>query len=95
MLLLCFLVILESINAAQAAYLEQARYFNGTFDFNAYNATTLATVTGAMLFIALNTAFVTLFLNPSSAKSSSKKANSEDLEYNYDAYYDYDTVRKR
>lgn len=80
---------------AEAAYLQQARYFNGTFDFNAYNATTLATVTGAMLFIALNTAFVTLFLNPSSAKSSSKKANSEDLEYNYDAYYDYDTVRRK
>ena len=74
----------------------EARYFNGTFDFNAYNATTMATVTGAILFIALNTAFVTLFVNPSAKKKSSKKseASENEVEYQY-AYYDYDQGTQR
>ena len=76
----------------------EARYFNGTFDFNGYNATTMATVTGAVLFIALNTLFVTLFVNPTAKKKSSKKsATSEsefETEYQY-AYYDYDTQSQR
>ena len=73
------------------------RYFNGTFDFNAYNATTMATVTGAILFIALNTAFVALFTNPQAkAKKSSKNkaAENTEVEYQY-AYYDYDQGTQR
>lgn len=73
--------------------LAQARYFNGTFNFNAYNATTLATVTGAFLFIALNTAFATLFLNPK-AKSSKKSEDELEAEYQY-AYYDYDQTQRQ
>ena len=77
--------------------LSEARYFNGTFDFNAYNATTMATVTGAILFIALNTAFVTLFVNPQAKKAKAKKAESmaeNEVEYHY-AYYDYDQGTQR
>lgn len=94
-----FLVILmsSSTTTAQIADSSQPRYFNGTFglfDYGAYNATTLATVTGALLFIALNTAFVTLFLNPNADQKSSSKAQDLDPQQEYYAYYDYDTVKR-
>jgi len=87
----------SSTTTAQIADSSQPRYFNGTFglfDYGAYNATTLATVTGALLFIALNTAFVTLFLNPNADQKSSSKAQDLDPQQEYYAYYDYDTVKR-
>lgn len=94
-----FLVILMSSISTTTAFVDslmQPRYyFNGTwgFDYATYNATTVATVTGALLFIALNTAFVTLFLNPSAKQKSSSKA--QELEYDYESYYDYNEVRRK
>jgi len=62
--------------------LGEARIFFNTT--GTYNATTLATWSGAALFIALNSIFVMLFLTP---KASKKEAHT-DQEYEY---YDEDS----
>ena len=73
----------------------EARFFNVT---GTYNATTLATTAGAMLFVALNSVFVMMFLTPKGSKAKSSK-QTEDSEY-YEEYYDaedfnYSEVKKR
>lgn len=87
------LLLAEAVRG-QALHPEARFFFNTT---GAYNATTLATVTGAMLFVALNTAFVMLFVTPPSITSSKSGKESED-EYEdeeyYSEYYD-DQVRKK
>jgi len=62
--------------------LGQARIFFNTT--GTYNATTLATWSGAALFIALNSIFIMMFLTP---KASKKEAHA-DQEYEY---YDEDS----
>ena len=62
--------------------LGEARIFFNTT--GTYNATTLATWSGAILFIALNSIFIMTFLTP---KASKKEAHT-DQEYEY---YDEDS----
>ena len=71
--------------------LGQARiFFNATGN---YNATTLATWSGAALFIALNTVFIMTFLTP---KASQKDQNQEYEYYDEDeSNLNYDEVVKK
>lgn len=54
-----------------------------------YNATTWATVSGALLFVALNTAFIMYYLAPSA------KARAETQEEDYYQEYDYEAPKKK
>lgn len=55
-----------------------------------YNATTWATVSGALLFVALNTAFIMYYLAPS-AKARAETIKEEEEYYDYD----YEAPRKK
>ncbi len=78
----------------------ESRFFNLSSTAT-YNATTVATVAGAMLFIALNTIFIMLFVGPKT-KAGQKEGSSSNSDYDdeyypdesEDNFYD-DEVRKR
>ena len=67
---------------------EPRLFFNST---GTYNATTLATWSGAALFVALNSIFVMMFLSP---KAAQKEADQE-YEYYDDDSFSYDEVVKK
>merc|ERR1712223_934233 len=67
---------------------EARLFFNTT---GTYNATSLALTAGSIMFVALNSIFVMLFLTPKAARKTAEATNN-DQEYEY--YYD-DNVRKR
>merc|ERR1712223_410187 len=67
---------------------EARLFFNTT---GTYNATSLALTAGSIMFVALNSMVVLLFLTPKAARKTVETADN-DQEYEY--YYD-DNVRKR
>ena len=75
---------------------EPRLFFNASAPLSAYNATTIATVGGAIAFFALNSIFILTFLTPKSAKSSKKTAESTNEQYEYydedDYNFNYDEV---
>ena len=87
--------------AAEPDLLHEPRLlFNATL--NAYNATTIATVGGAVLFFALNSIFILTFLTPKARGSSRKKTAESTNEQQYEYYdeddysdFNYDEVVKR
>ena len=69
---------------------EQARFLFVNGSSTSTNATTMALLTGAFLFILLNAAFIMLFVDPYSGKGSSSKSGSNKKTENAEDYFYYD-----
>jgi len=86
----------EAVPEIKYAEAEPRLFFNASAPLSAYNATTIATVGGAIAFFALNSIFILTFLTPKSAKSSKKTAASTNEQYEYydedDYNFNYDEV---
>ena len=67
---------------------EQARFLN--LSSTGTNVTSMATLTGAILFIILNTVFLWLYVDPFAGGESRKDKEKTDKSTNGDDYYYYD-----